>query len=143
MLKFTLSPAFSMMEEGTYDFEISNIEVKDESDYGNLDVIVTFKADAGTHKEYYSLVRGKEENEITKRMLSQLYNAAMGSDLAEEEVDLGDIKGKHIVADIKHQTYLNKSGEEKTAAHIRNIQPSSVVVNEPVKEINSLEDLFN
>ena len=47
------------------------------------------------------------------------------------------------MADIKHQTYLNKSGEEKTAAHIRNIQPSSVVVNEPVKEINSLEDLFN
>lgn len=147
-MKFNLSSEFTMMDEGIYDFVIDNIEVKSDAEYGNQDVVITFKTNDGkSHREFYSLMKGNNFNEYTQRNLSRLYNAAMNSELYEQEVDFESIKGQHIIANIEHQEYTARNGELKKAAHIRNYQPSDEAVNQVVEKpktvVNSLEDLFS
>lgn len=145
-MKLQIGSEYTRMDEGTYEFLIEKIDVKEDSAFGNINITVTFATDNGKkHNEYFRLMTGGVTNEITQRILGQLYNAAMNTSLYEQEVELDDIIGRKIIADISHQTYTDKkTNEQKVAAHIKNFQPVAEVVNEPVNtnKALTLDDLF-
>lgn len=145
-MRFSLSSENVMLPEGEYLFKISKIDNKIDEDFGNITIIITFTTQEGqNHTEYYYLMKGNVENEITKRVLTRLYNAAMATNRFEEEVDLDDMLDHSVYATVIHREY-EKNGETKTASNLKDYKPayaSVSQVNQPVNQpVTSLKDLF-
>ena len=149
-MRFNLSAENVMLPEGEYLFKISNIETKIEEDFGNITLIITFTTNEGqNHREYYYLMKGNVVNEITQRVLTRLYNAAMGTNYFEVEVDFDDMLNKYVYATVAHREY-EKNGETRTASNLKDYKSalsSASQVNQPIAQPQqsqsvSLKDLF-
>lgn len=146
-MRFNLSSENVMLPEGEYLFKIADIDTKIDEDFGNVTLIITFETNEGQkHREYYYLMKGNQVNEITQRVLTRLYNAAMGTNVYEMEVEFDDMLNKYVYATVAHREY-EKNGETKTASNLKDYKPAVAVAanNQPVQTPSagvSLKDLF-
>lgn len=114
MGKFTLQNSFQI-KEGHYLLKIQNVTQNEV----NQRVTVTYATkDNQKINEIYSLLdKDGNENEVAIRMLSFLVQIAM-QDYNITEIDLEELIGRYIEADLTNQEYEAKDGTKKTAVRL-------------------------
>lgn len=117
MLNLSNTKRGVLIPEGRHNFTITSAMIDD-----NSVAVISMKTDDGyLHTERYFLVKNDGSvNDYALDNISAFIKGAM-NDQSLTQFEVSDLKGKRISATIEYTTMKNDNGEERTFAHVNNL----------------------